>query len=87
MYEDYRKGSNLYGQSASVTDDSKLYYATYNLDNGAPQDYRTIDPFFYNDIFTGHMGGAAEVHYSVNTEFRCTKKSPVRPPARIGGVS
>jgi hypothetical protein len=87
QYEDYRKASNLYGQPSGITDLDAQYYATYQLINGLPQDYRTIDPFFYNDIFTGNMGGPAVIHYCTNTQFRMLKKSPIKPPTMVKGVS
>ena len=86
-FEEYRKPSHLYGKPTSLTSETALYYASYDLVNALPQEYRTIDPFFYDDLFTGNLGGPAEIHYCVNSEFRMLKKSPVRPPQRITGVS
>lgn len=87
MYEDYRKASNMYGEPTTVTNPDLLYFATYDNPLAMPQDYRTLPMENFNNLFTGNMGGEAAVHYSIQNEVRMLKKSPIKPPQQIKGVS
>jgi hypothetical protein len=86
-YEDYRKAANLYGQWGGVVDTDKLYFASYSNPNAQAEDYRTISSDVFDPLFTGNMGGGSNVHYCLQNEVRMLRKSPVRPPAAITGVS
>jgi hypothetical protein len=87
VYEDYRRPANMHGKYTGVTDEDLLYYASYSDNTAQVEDYRTPPLTVYDALFTGNMGGSANVHYTAQTEVRMLRKSPVRPPQRISGVS
>ncbi len=88
MFEEYRKPSNQYGSWQEVTNPQKLYFKTATTgEQSDVYEFRNIPEAVFNGIFTGNMGGESQVHYCSTTEVRMTKKSPVRPPQRLSGVS
>lgn len=88
LYEEYRKPVNQYGQYAESVNEKLLYVATWDDPNAKPEDYRIMTSEVFDPLFTGTMGGpGSAVHYTVHTECRLLRKSPVRPPQRISGVS
>ena len=84
-FEDYRKMSNFGGRTN--VDPATLYYQAKTDASSNPVEAKTCNPDDYDDIFTGTMGGAANVHYTVSTQCRMVRNSAVRPQERVRGVS
>lgn len=85
-YEHLRKPSNQIGR-INTTDPELLYTASRDSSTLTPSDYKLVAPNEYDKLFTGTMGGNQVVHYTAYNEVRMLKKSPVRPPQGILGVS
>lgn len=86
-FEDYRKPSNQYGQAGAAIDPEYLYVHTWDDATAEPHDYKNLTSSAFANLFTGNMGNANQVHYTSYNEVRMVKRSPVRPPAFIKGVS
>lgn len=89
VYEDYRKPGNMLAQFQNLSNPDLLYMTTRtDGSTDALGNTKLIPEEDYDKIFVGSMGGATfDVHYSAYIEHRLMRKSPVRPPAQIGGVA
>ena len=82
VYEDYRKGQNLFGQNGAAEEN---YFATMTTTSVAG--LKKYDPDDLDEYMQGTMDANKATHYSVKTDFRCQRLSAVRPAQSVHGVA
>ena len=85
-YEDYRKLPNLIGLGPAATPNS-FYYHSWDNASAGPGNYWEGTGHNIDAVFNGNLGTGGADHFNVMTEIRMSRRSPVKPPASISGVS